>query len=81
MSNSNVQTIQGTANWSAAFILNRPSLNVAGNYQEPALTIANLLMSTILAPPFAWSWNRAFTTVSTVVGQSDYTVISQDLDG
>jgi hypothetical protein len=67
-------TIQGTMNWAAAFILNRPSSGVAGAYQEPGLTIANLIMSTILAPPFAWQWNRSIFNVATTVGQSDYTV-------
>jgi hypothetical protein len=57
-----INTIQGSLNFCAAFILNRPPMNVAGNYQEPALTLANLIMSTILGPPFAWQWNRATTT-------------------
>ena len=67
-----VNTIQGTINWAAAFILNRPPSGVAGTYQEPAITIANLLLSTILAPPFAWQWNRAVTTVSLTQGTTDY---------
>ena len=72
---ANVNTIAGTLNWCSAFILNRPSTGVAGAYQEPGLTLANLIMSTILAPPFAWQWNRATaTTPVTVVGGSDYSV-------
>lgn len=76
--NTTVQTIQGTINWCASFILNRPSVNVAGAFQEPALTIANLLLSTILAPPFAWQWNRKITGFSTTVGQTDYTTEVDD---
>lgn len=70
---STVNSIQGTLNYCAAFILNRPPMNVAGNYQEPALTLANLIMSTILGPPFAWQWNRATTTFdATEAGGTDY---------
>lgn len=69
-----VNTIQGTINFCAAFILNRPSSGVAGTVFEPALTLANLIMSTVLGPPFAWEWNRAVQSVSTVVGQADYTL-------
>lgn len=75
---ANKSTIQGTLNWAAAFILNRPPMGVAGTYQEPALTIANLLMSTILGPPFAWQWNRNFNGFSTVQGQTDYTISLPD---
>jgi len=71
--NTTRNSIQGTINWCRAFILNRPTLNIAGTFQEPVLTLANLIMSTILAPPFAWQWNRAFTSFSATVGQSDYT--------
>jgi hypothetical protein len=67
-------TIQGTINWAAAFILNRPPINVAGNVFQPALTSANLILSTILSPPFAWQWNRNTNSFVTVAGQSDYTV-------
>ena len=68
-----INTIQGTVNWCAAYILNRPSSGVAGSLYQPALTNANLILATILAPPFAWQWNRSTTSFPTVVGQSDYT--------
>jgi len=29
-----------------------------GNFQEPAITSANLTMQAILGPPFEWRWNR-----------------------
>lgn len=66
------KTVQNTLDWSKAFILNRPSSGVGGVANEPGLTIANLISATILSPPFPWPWNRATTTVSTVVGQADY---------
>ena len=78
MASKTINTIQGTLNWASAFILNRPSIGVSGTYQEPALTIANLIMSTVLSPPFAWSWNRNTTTFTTVAGTSDYTVAMSD---
>ena len=65
-------TIQNTLNWCAAYILNRPSAGVAGFANEPALTNANLIISTILAPPFAWQWNRSELTFQTVINQPDY---------
>ena len=65
-------TITNTLQWASAYILNRPSSGVSGFPNEPALTNANLIMSTILAPPFAWQWNRAVEQFNTIVGQSDY---------
>jgi hypothetical protein len=76
--NATLNTIQGTLNYCAAFILNRPSVNVANTYQEPAITIANLILSTVLAPPFKWQWNRNFVNIPLTVGQSDYTVPLSD---
>ena len=72
--NSTTNTIIGTANWAAAFILNRPTQGVANAYQDPALTLANLIMATILAPPFAWQWNRASVTQAVTAGTSDYSI-------
>ena len=68
-------TIFGTGNWCAAYILNRPTQGVANAYQDPMLTNANLTMATILAPPFAWMWNRTVASPITVTqGNSDYPV-------
>jgi hypothetical protein len=72
--NATRNTIQGTLNWAAAFILNRPSRNVGTFFQEPGLTLANLIMSTILAPPFAWQWNRTITPFTCKPGVSDYVI-------
>lgn len=73
---STINTIFGTANFCAAFILNRPTQGVANAYQDPTLTLANLTMSTILAPPFAWQWNRVIAapiSVTAILG-TDYQV-------
>lgn len=72
---STINTIFGTGNFCAAFILNRPTQGVANAYQDPMLTLANLTMSTILAPPFAWQWNRTIASpISVNAPISDYLV-------
>ena len=60
--------------------MQRPTTGVGQNANEPALTSANYIMQTILAPPFRWEWNRVTTTASitTVAGQSDYPVALSD---
>ena len=68
------KTIQNTLNWALAFILTRPPTGVAGIPNEPALTIANLVASTIISPPFAWQWNRATTSINLTTGTTDYPV-------
>lgn len=67
-------TITDTLDWCAAFILQRPSSGVGGFTNEPGLTNANLIASTILSPPFSWQWNRATTSFVTTAGTSDYSV-------
>ena len=71
-------TIQNTLDWCRAYILNRPSSGVSNIANEPGLTNANLIMSTILSPPFAWQWNRTVKTFSTVAGISDYYISLPD---
>lgn len=46
---------------------------------DPAFSNADWVMQTILAPPFAWSWNRAgaspsVPTFPTIIGNTDYKV-------
>jgi hypothetical protein len=41
--------------------------------QDPALTAANMVLDTILGPPFAWKWNRSATTFTCTAGLQDYT--------
>jgi hypothetical protein len=47
-----------------------------GNSLEPAITCANMVMQTILGPPFRWRWNRAIIGFYTVANQQDYTIFS-----
>ena len=78
MASTTTVKIQDTLNWCFAYILGRVSSGAGGFTNEPGLTNANLILSTILAPPFAWSWNR-FTdnSTSTVKGTQDYAVSLQ----
>jgi hypothetical protein len=47
--------LQQTLNWAAAFINYLPQMQGG---LEPAMSSANLVMQTILGPPFCWRWNR-----------------------
>lgn len=49
------KTIQDTVNWAKRLSFERNP--VIGNSLEPALTSANMVMQTILAPPLDWWWN------------------------
>ena len=60
--------IQQTVTWEASFIEQQPVLI---NGEEPALSSAQLVLQTILGPPFAWPWNRGILNYTT--GQQDYT--------
>ena len=50
------KTIQDTINWAKRMSFNRNP--VIGNSLEPALTSAQMVMQTILAPPMDWWWNN-----------------------
>lgn len=59
-------TISKTMEWAKKLSFNR--LSAIGNNLEPALTSANMVMQTVLGPPFSWWWNTqelAFTTSPT----------------
>jgi hypothetical protein len=79
MASSTIQ-LQRTIQRSQQYARLEYLLFAANTYNDPAFSNADWVMQTILAPPFAWRWNRtvkgtpsvpAFTTV---VGQSDYKV-------
>lgn len=66
-------TLQDTMNWAGAFIEYSP-MN-AGTNNEPAVSIASMVRSTILNPPLTWPWNRAIYTGLTISeGTQDYVV-------
>ena len=66
--------LKQTIEWTKRFMANRSS--VIGNSLEPALTNANLILQTILGPPFRWRWNRTITGFMTVAGQQDYYIFN-----
>ena len=71
--------ITDTLDWIKAFITQRPSTMVAQVPNEPALTSANRVIQSILAPPFRWSWNRAEnSSIICIPGVTDYTVALPD---
>lgn len=47
-----------------------------GTNNEPAITTANMILQTILSPPFCWNWNRTSTSFLTTIGVQDYAVAS-----
>jgi hypothetical protein len=62
-------TIQQTLNWQAAFLEQQPVLI---NGEDPAVSSAQLVIQTMLGPPFAWPWNRGIATFTTA--DQDFTV-------
>jgi len=65
---------------SQQFIRLSPLTFTENTANDPAFSNADWVMQTILAPPFAWRWNRASgynpqtPTFTTAIGQSDYQV-------
>jgi len=55
-------TLQNTVNWSKAFLEQQPLLI---NGMEPALGSSNLVLQTVLGPPFTWPWNRRVISYAT----------------
>lgn len=73
MSNSTI-TLGTTSEWAKRFVFRRP-LNL-GNFNEPAVTSANIILQTMIGPPFRWMWNRVVTGFITTAGQQDYTIFN-----
>ena len=76
MPSATTTTIQNSINWSAAFVVQRPTTGVAQITGEPAITTANVIMQSIMGPPLTWPWNRtnAVAAFQTTQGISDYTI-------
>ena len=57
-----------------------PLVFVGNTYNDPAFSNADWVMQTILAPPFAWRWNRtskgtpSVPAFPTIIGKTDYEV-------
>lgn len=67
---SNTRTLQESVEWASFFLSRRPFYGLdPGSTLEPALTSANVIIQTMLQPPFSWRWNRNTTTFNiTTVG-------------
>lgn len=57
-SSASTQTVQQVVNYASAHTELMPLAGVGGYSSEPALSIANDALGEILAPPFAWKFNR-----------------------
>jgi len=73
MASSSYTLLQSTE-WVKRFIFQRPV--AIGNYLEPAITSANIILQTILGAPFKWRWNRAVIGFVTQAGVQDYTIFN-----
>jgi hypothetical protein len=70
--------LNNTMQWAQTFLGFAP-LNI-GAANEPAVTSANIILQTILSPPFKWRWNRnqlSFAT-NTVSVTQDYVKSAPD---
>lgn len=65
-------TLQNTVNFALPYVQFRPLAIGASN--EPAITIANTVMQTILGPPFKWWFNRNQIGLLLGPGQQDYPI-------
>lgn len=70
---TNMSTIKlsNTIEWAKKLNFGRPS--AIGNFLEPALSCANMVMQTIVSPPFSWWWNTQDVQFTCVAGTQDYT--------
>ena len=69
-------TLQTSINWAACFVGQIPLSAGTGN--EPALSCANMILDTILGPPFRWAFNRNTSTLALISGTQDYTAALTD---
>jgi hypothetical protein len=57
-------TVQNTVNWALSYLEQQP---MEINGMEPALGSANLVLQTVLGPPFSWPFNRKVLSFATTV--------------
>lgn len=65
-------TLEQTIQWVQPY-LNWANLAI-GAANEPAISSANLVLQTIVGPPFVWPWNRTTSSFITTGGVQDYTM-------
>lgn len=62
-------TLRNTMNWAAAYIKNQPQ---EVTNMEPAVTVANIVLGTMLGPPFKWRQNRVEVSFAITSANTDY---------
>lgn len=67
---SNTITLGQSISWAQTYTAYR-TLTVGAN-SEPAVSSSNIILQTILGPPFVWNWNRSSVTFNTTAGTQDY---------
>lgn len=67
---ANTITVGNSIGWAQSYC-GFKSLTI-GVSSEPAVSSANIIIQTVLAPPFSWNWNRSKVTITTVAGTQDY---------
>jgi hypothetical protein len=68
-------SLQASMNFVRPYLKNQP-LDVTN--MEPALSAANLVLQMLLAPPFAWRYNRRSFQFQTFAGVTDYQLALPD---
>ena len=71
-----MNTLTQTINFAKTFIQYQPLM--AGLGQEPAVSVATMIRSTLTNAPMTWYWNRAKTSFPIVQGTQDYIVSIPD---
>lgn len=67
---ASTNTVANTLGWVQAYCMGRSLTPFLNN--EPGITCANLILSTIISPPFRWNWNRSSVTFLTSDNVQDY---------
>jgi hypothetical protein len=68
---ASTRNLQASVNWVLPHLRFQP-FNISA--QQPALDSANLILQTILGPPFIWPWNRFTITFTATANVQDYPV-------
>lgn len=64
-------TIQQSVNYAQPYFQYMPM--TAGANNEPAMSIADMIQTTVTNAPFTWGWNRNEQSFTLTAGTSDYT--------
>jgi len=75
-------TLQDVIRWASTHIKLQPITGVGGFQQEPALSICNDVLQTILSAPFNWKFNRREISLDTTAVEGyvqDYDLTATDI--